>query len=57
MQKEIQDRVWKDLPKEFKENIVEKYKEALDEYDGSHDWSLDTIVLLEGLFGKHNLNG
>lgn len=39
MQKEIQDRAWKALPKEFKESVIEKYKDALEEYDGSHDWS------------------
>lgn len=55
MNKELQDQAWATLPQEFKKEVREEYEDALEEYDGSHDWSYTTIDLLERMFGKYNL--
>lgn len=48
MDKQLQDRTWSTLPKEFKEE-VEKY------YDNSPALGAKAVLLLENLFGIHNL--
>lgn len=52
MTKELQDRAWVSLPPEFRKEVREMYKTALNEpiFNAYED-----TKLLEHLFGKHNL--
>lgn len=60
MTKELQDLAWSVLPKEFKEEVKNLYKVALDASNSPHDpddrkWGNYRVALLEKLFGYHNL--
>ena len=64
MNKELIDRVWRCLPREFKEEVKKLYTDALDASNSPHEpddrkWGNYRVTLLEklfiGLFGRHNL--
>lgn len=60
MNKELIDRVWRCLPREFKEEVKKLYTDALDASNSPHEpddrkWGNYRVTLLEKLFGYHNL--
>lgn len=60
MAKELQNRAWSCLPKEFKEEVKKLYTDALDASNSPHEpddrkWGNYRVTLLEKLFGIHNL--
>ena len=63
MNKELIDRVWACLPREFKEKVKKKYARCvkIDEDDNPHlpayavKSAISRRALLEKLFGEHNL--
>lgn len=60
MAKELQNRAWSCLPKEFKEEVKKLYTDALDASNSPHEpddrkWGNYRVALLEKLFGIHNL--
>lgn len=59
MNKELQNKAWAVLPKEFREEVKKLYTDVLDaiKSDDPDDrkWGYYRINLLEDLFGKHNL--
>lgn len=60
MDKELQNKAWSVLPKEFKEEVKKLYTDALDASNSPHEpddrkWGNYRVALLEKLFGIHNL--
>ena len=62
MNKELSDRAWQVLPKEFKEEVKKmhrKYIECINEYDSNHRNGranvMAKIICMNTIFGHHNL--
>ncbi len=60
MDKELQDKAWAVLPKEFREEVKSNYQQVRQRYEypaSEYDVAISTGAMwaLESLFGKHNL--